>query len=405
MQPTLRPTTTAHAVRRGQRGMALLETVIGLALGLIALLVIVQSFTNSEQFMRAAGGQADAQQRGTIATWRLTRELRMAGSGLGNGASIWGCTLNAWLSGARILPRATPWPEPFDNLPTTLLLTPVAVADGTGLNGSDQVLFASARTAAGAVPSTVSIVSAGMVQSTSTAGFQARDLLLVTDATAIGPCQLGQVDTSYAPVAGVPAPTQLPTGAAGTTYNAPTGFANLPQPGDYTMVNLGGGASMQMIGLNDEGQLMLLDALGTMTGADPVVLAENVVQFQVVYGLDNGAGGGVANDNVVDEWVSPRGAWAFANLHSAAGNALRVKALRIAVVIRSDSRQGRTGAASVTMFPDLPPADQVVFALSANEQSYQLQVYDLVIPLRNAMAALCAEHRRASAVAAPGTCS
>ena len=391
--------------RRGEAGMALLETVIGLALGLVALLVIVQSFTNSEQFMRASGGQADAQQRGTIATWRLTRELRMAGSGIGHGASIWGCTLNAWKGGARILPRPLPWPEPFDNLPTTLVLTPVAVADDAGPNGSDQILFSNARSAAGNVPSTVSIISAGMIQSTSSAGFRARDMLLVADATTVGPCQIGQIDTGYAPVPGLAAPSQLPTGSAGTTYNAPTGFANLPQPGDYTMVNLGGGASVQMIGLNDQEQLVLLDALGTMTGTEPVVLAENVLQMQVLYGLDDGSGGGTANDNVVDQWVSPRGGLQFANLHSASGAALRVKALRVAVVVRTDARQGRTGPSTVTLFPDMPAADRVTISLSASEQANQLQVYDLVIPLRNTLAALCAEHRRAGAVAAPGVCN
>jgi len=63
---------------------------------------------------------------------------------------------------------------------------------------------------------------------------------------------------------------------------------NLPQPGDYTMINLGTTPTLQMIGVNALGQLVLLDAMGMMTGAEPVVLAENVVQLQVVYGLDDG---------------------------------------------------------------------------------------------------------------------
>ncbi|MGE0801502.1 MAG: PilW family protein [Lautropia sp.] len=385
------------------RGIALLEAIIGLTLGLIALLVIVQSFASVERFTRAGAGQAEAQQRGATTSWRLLRELRMAGAGLGHAPAAWGCTLNVWRDGIQLLPRAGQWPAPFANLPQTLLLTPIAASDDSGPNDSDQLLFASGRGAAGVTPVTTSVISASQVQATSSTGYRAGDLLLLTDATTVGGCQVGEVDAGYIALPGVAAPQAIPTGAISARYNAPTGFTGLPQPGDYLMLNLGSTPSLQMLGVNDDRELVLLDALGMMTGAEPVVLAQNVRQFQVLYGLDDGVGG-VANDNVIDRWVAPNGAWAFGTLHSAATPALQVKAIRLAIVVQTDTPQGRDGPASLTLFEDLPPALQVTVPLAAAERGFQFQVYDSVIALRNEASALCAEHRRLAALPAPSIC-
>jgi type IV pilus assembly protein PilW len=385
--------------------MALLETMIGLTLGLLAVLVIVKSFASIEQFARAGVAQADAQQRGALVSWRLVREIRMAGAGLGHSATAWGCRLNVWRAGARLLPRASSWPAPFANLPTTLLLTPVAASDQTGHGDTDQLIFASARGSAGTAPLTSSVVSASMIEAGSTTAYRAGDLLLMTDATAVSDCQVGQVDSHYAqPAVGTPAATAIPTGPDGTLYNGPIGFANLAQPADYTVLNLGSTPSLQLVGVNTMGQLVLLDALGMMTGTEPVVLAEQVRQFQVLYGIDDGIGGGVPNDNVIDRWVAPSGPWAFDTVHSAATPALQVKAVRIAVVVRAGSPQGRQGPASLTLFGDLPAPLQVIVPLTAAERFDQFQVYDMVIALRNGSAALCSEPRRAAAVPAPSIC-
>jgi type IV pilus assembly protein PilW len=385
--------------------MALLETMIGLTLGLLAVLVIVKSFASIEQFARSGAAQADAQQRGALVSWRLVREIRMAGAGLGHSATAWGCRLNVWRAGMRLLPRATAWPAPFANLPTTLLLTPLAASDQTGPGATDQLIFASARGSSGTAPLTSSVISAAMIESGSTTGYRAGDLLLMTNATAVGDCQLGQVDSRYAPpAAGAPAATAIPTGPDGTLYNGPAGFGNLAQPADYTVLNLGSTPSLQFVGVNAMSQLVLLDALGMMTGAEPVVLAEQVRQFQVLYGLDDGIGGGVANDNVIDRWAAPSGPWQFDTVHSAVTPALQVKAVRIAIVVRAGSPQGRLGPESLTLFGDLPAALQVVVPLTAAERLDQFQVYDTVIAVRNGAAALCSEPRRAAAVPAPSIC-
>ena len=395
---------TRTAPGAAQRGIALIETLIGVALGLLTVLVLVQSFAAVERFSQANAGQADAQQRGAVALWRVQRELRMAGATLGHAPGVWGCTLNAWRGGTRLLPRTVGWPDPFAALPTTLRLTPIAVDDDAGPGGTDQIVFASGRGAAGVTPAAATIASATSVTAGSTNGFRAGDLLLIAALSTIGDCQVGQVDSSYHVTPGVAAPFDVPTGPAGAPYNGPNGFADLPQPGEYGLINLGTTPSIQIIGVNSVGQLVLLDALQRMTGGEPVVLAENVRQFQVLYGLDDGVGVGLPNDNIIDRWVAPTGAWSFATLHASAANALQIKAIRLAIVVRTDVAQGRLGPSEMRLFEDLPPAVQVPIPFSTSERAHQFQVYDTVIALRNLSTALCSEERRRAGVPAPSVC-
>lgn len=387
-----------------QTGIALIETLVGVALGLLTLLVLIQSFSAVERFSQANAGQADAQQRGSVTLWRVQRELRLAGASLGHGTGVWGCALHVWRGGSQLLPRGAAWPAPFTALPATLRLTPIAVADDAGHDATDVLLFASGRGSTGVTPSTATISSASSVTAGSTIGYHAGDLLLMAPTAVVGNCQIGQVDTSYAATPGVAAPFDIPTTSAGAPYNSPNGFANLPQPGEYGLINLGSTPSVQMIGVNDLGQLVVLDALERMTGAQPVVLAEHVRQFQILYGLDDGVGSGLPNDNIIDRWVAPTGAWQFANLHGAATPALQVKAIRLAIVMRTDTSQGRLGPATLTLFEDLPAPLRVTTTFTDDERRYQFQVYDTVIALRNQATALCSEERRRAALPAPSVC-
>jgi len=113
----------------------------------------------------------------------------------------------------------------------------------------------------------------------------------------------------------------------------------------------------------------------------------------------------VANDNVVDSWVAPTGAWSFASLQADGEDALAIKALRLAIVVRSTERQGTQGPASITLFPDLPADVQVTLNHTTEQRSFQYQVYDTIVPLPNQRIALCAEHRRYGGVPFAGACT
>ncbi|MFA7503341.1 MAG: PilW family protein [Burkholderiaceae bacterium] len=392
---------------RSQRGLSIVELLVGMAIGLLAALAIVQGFSASEIGRRATTGQADAQQVGTMTGWRLMRELRLAGNGFANGMNVWGCRLLAWQNGSALLPRASAWPQPFAALPTSLNLLPIAVLDGGGTN-PDTVMVMSAGNSTGGAPMAVTITSQAQVETLPSVGFRAGDMLLVSNpSTSGGDCQIGQVDSSYTPpLTGQAAATAVPTSSAlAAPYNNANGFTLLPQPADYTLMNIGATPTFALFGVSDDEQLVQLDMLERITLSEPAPIGENVVNLQVLYGIDDGSAGGVADDNIVDTWVTPTDAWSFANLQANGEAALAIKALRLAIVVRSTERQGVQGPASITLFPDLPATVQTTLNHSVEQRSFQYQVYDTVVPLPNQRIALCAEHRRYGGIPSAGACT
>lgn len=78
--------------RRRHAGFSLVELMIGLLLGMLAIIVIMQVFSVSEGYKRATTGGDDAQNNGAIALYELQRNVRQ--SGLGTGAfPIIGCNV------------------------------------------------------------------------------------------------------------------------------------------------------------------------------------------------------------------------------------------------------------------------------------------------------------------------
>lgn len=70
-----------HTILR-QAGFTLAEIMVGLAIGMLATLVILQVFSVFETQKRATTGTADAQTNGSIALYTLGREMQLAGYGL-----------------------------------------------------------------------------------------------------------------------------------------------------------------------------------------------------------------------------------------------------------------------------------------------------------------------------------
>lgn len=392
------------ASARLQHGLTILELMIGMTIGLIASLVIAQVFSQSEAHRRATTGSADSQQSGTIAAWRMMRDIRMAGSGLQHGPTIWGCALDAWLDGTQLLPRAVAWPAPFAGFPGALPLAPVVVLSGGG-TAPDAILTMSARTSASAAAIPATVLHDSEFTVTAAVAMAPRDVLLMTDMiTPNAPCRVGQVaDGFVVPAVGAP-PRNVPTGAPGTRYNGPGGFTTMPAGGDLLVSNLGM-PSFTMYGVTNR-SLVQYDVLQTNGVAVPTVQAENVESLQVLLGLDDGTAG-VANDNVIDRWVRPTtvGAWGSIALLNGGPGTVQVKALRVALVVRSPEPVQGAMPVETVVFPDQPTALQVRIPIAGGDRQYPRQIYEQVIPLRNQWIALCSENRRAVNVPAAGACS
>ena len=65
-----------------QRGISLIELMVGVVIGLIAILVIYQTFAVAEGVKRQTISAGDAQRTGLVAMYLLGSELGNAGSGI-----------------------------------------------------------------------------------------------------------------------------------------------------------------------------------------------------------------------------------------------------------------------------------------------------------------------------------
>jgi len=73
---------TSLALSKPQKGFSLVELMVGLVIGLIATLVVMQVMSMFEGRKRTTSGNADAQSSGSIALYTLQSQIQTAGFGL-----------------------------------------------------------------------------------------------------------------------------------------------------------------------------------------------------------------------------------------------------------------------------------------------------------------------------------
>src|SRR6185312_250753 len=73
---------TTNPFPRSQIGFSIIEIMVGVVIGMIAVLVIYQVFATSEAFKRNITAAGDAQQNGLLSSFMMGIELANAGNGL-----------------------------------------------------------------------------------------------------------------------------------------------------------------------------------------------------------------------------------------------------------------------------------------------------------------------------------
>ena len=92
--------STLHSSgRRAASGFSLIEILVGLLIGMLSVVVIMQVFGAFEGTKRSTTGGDDAQINGTIALYGLERDVREAGYGI-NTFNLLGCSLSYTTTGA-----------------------------------------------------------------------------------------------------------------------------------------------------------------------------------------------------------------------------------------------------------------------------------------------------------------
>lgn len=336
---------------KSQFGLSLVEIMVGLVIGMIATLVIMQIFSTFEEQKRTTMGSGDAQTNGSIALFTMQRDLQMAGFGL----PVFN-TQNPPLKCAPVAPATDIYVDHDGKGATPNIgMFPIKIIDGGG-GASDtiQIRYSvdSAISKGGISMKIVGSASAPVIEVANNLGCNDKDVVLISNGTS---CAMTRVDDN-----------NLATDQTHITLVNATGASN--------------GASLTCMGQWNQftytvvnNQLQRNDA--SVVNASPLI--SEIVNIQAQYGIST-----TASSNQVTSWVSAVAPWNDPSI----ANRNRIKAVRVAVVARNEllEKTNVTAAAPIA-WADVAGSPAPIIDLSGdgNWQRYRYRVYETIIPLRN----------------------
>jgi len=262
-----------------QRGMTLVEVMVGLAIGMIGMLVIFQTVSIWDARTRATSAGSDSQVTGSIAMYSVERDLRLAGQGFGGaGDTTMGCQVFGF-DGTASAPLSFP-------------MVPVIIVDNDATNEPDEIATLYGTSPYFTSQTTYSRLTAQTVSVWDRTGFKSGDLAVLANAGTAGPgsaeCQLVEVTDDSTPadpktmgfvqgsyphyyVNGANLPSRYNT-AAGVGASFPSGMVYslgpLPRRNVWSIAS-------GVLGSRDE-----------LQGAVFFPIAEGVVDMKAEYGFD-----------------------------------------------------------------------------------------------------------------------
>ena len=405
---------TPVPARGAQGGAGLVELMIGLVIGLIAVLVIYQVFTVAEGFKRNTTAAGEAQQTGLFSTFTLGLELANSGNAIATSAQDL----------ASCADPGGPMPARFAQ---SFRPIPALITDGGGNSNPDSfvVNYSMATTRTSPAMFNVDAAPNASYQVQSPGGFHTDDLIVAVSAPstvfpASAPCAASKVIAVTAPITYKEKIDDLPTDVANVTIThtgaaiaftgvcRPSEVPNCPGapfPGLSTLLNMGPCNRAQKIQYNlNNGVLYSTPLLETdQTSANcgqplavlkPNPLAANVVNMKVEYGIDTNL------DGFLDTWVqavkaTPSGDWdpdtlLRAPISPAGGlpGINQIKAIRIGIIVQSEQFDETLGDYAWVLFDcnnvnkALCPG-RLTGTIAAQPGNWRFRIYETVIPLRN----------------------
>jgi type IV pilus assembly protein PilW len=347
-----------------QAGFSLVEILVGLVIGLLATLVIMQVFSVFEGQKRTTTGTADAQTNGSIALYTIANELQMAGySLLPSTDSPLECTTLAF--------GATGISD----------ISPVTITDGGAAAGaSDSIVIRYGNTSSGGVPSLITATGLpGPLDVTidNNLGCRVDDIAMIINGSTCNLTRVtGPTDIANPPV--VSAPPNLNTVSLQSAAGALVG-SNVSCLGAWNVTLFRVNPNYDpTVPANSQAYL---ERSGAPTVAD-------IVNIQAQYGIS-----AIANSNQITQWVNASGAtWAVPTV----ADRNRIKAIHVAVVARNGLLEKdnvtsacTTAKGTVSNGPcawddtNVDAAPAIDLSNDPNWQRYRYRVFETIIPLRN----------------------
>ncbi|MDP3088002.1 MAG: PilW family protein [Methylotenera sp.] len=359
-----------------QAGFSLVELMVGLVIGLLATLVIMQIFSVFEGQKRTTSGTSDAQTSGSVGLYSLQRDLQLAGYGLP-------------LYDVDNMPLkclAIPTVDHDDNgLTPEISMSPIDITDGVVATDSDIVTIRYSTSATGGIPVPVVGPAAGLVATVNNnmACFN-NDVVYAVIGTN---CAATRVDDNSLDPVITPVRTNF------TTVSLSTMPANVGDKTSLSCLTRWNEYSYQIdatVATNP--QLTRLDTFNSIT---PAAIVSGIVNIQAQYGVSANP-----TSNQVTQWVNATGAWATAVMTQ--DNRNRIKAVRVAIIARNNLLEKlpavSTACSSTTVAnptgicawdatsanPAIAsPAPVIDLTNTANWDQYRYKVYETIIPIRN----------------------
>ncbi len=341
-----------------QAGFGLVEIMVGLAIGLIVTLVIMQVMVNFEGQKRTTSGNGDAQTNGSLALYAIQQQVQMAGFGLPV-YSQKNQPLNCALT--------TGYDHDNDAGTEPIGLHPVSVIDGGASGASDTLIVRGGSSLAGGNPMNVIAVASDVVNVDNNLGCKQNDVIVASSGMS---CAMSRITEA------TEANTTQVTLASGSGIAAGATLACL---GDW----------QEIAYAVDNGTLAESRNGGTAT---PRVFG--IVNIQVQYGISADA-----TSNQVTEWVDPAGAtWGSSATTPTIEDRKRIKALRIAVVARNGLYEKTPVTQACTTDKgvanngpcawndsEVSAAPKIDLSSDSDWEHYRYRVFETIVPLRNVL--------------------
>lgn len=351
-----------------QFGFTLVELMVGLVIGMIASLVVMQVFSTFEGEKRSTTGSADAQTNGSIALFSIQRDVQKAGFGLpmfDGDLSNPGADNNSALRCVSPGPGLPALGVDHDHLPATLPIDtfPIVIGEG-GAGASDTITVRyanpNANPARGTIPAptlVVSAPSATQLEVVNNLGCKFDDIAIVINGTN---CTSSRVTSTDA---------QLEANSAQVLLVSTAGMGS---PGRLTCV----GELYFEIGF---------DVVNNELRRSGVPVISEIVNLQAQYGIT-----ATANSNEITQWIDA----------PALTDRNRIRAIRVAVVARNNQLEKTavtTACSSLTAAnptglcawdatsatPAVASPAPAIDLTAVGGANYRYRVYETIIPVRN----------------------